>query len=67
MIIANAPPAHAQNNGDNPASIVGRNTPTKLNPIIAMRTNPINSRLLAIFYLIEYLQGQKDILFCYLG
>ena len=51
MIIIKVPPAHPQNNGDNPGSIVGWNTPTKLNVIIPTRTNPNISRILLMFLL----------------
>jgi len=44
-------PAHPQNNGDNPGSMDGWNTPTKLNIIIATRINPNISSILLIIFL----------------
>ncbi len=41
MRIINVAPAHPQNNGDNPDSMVGWNTPTKPNVIIATKNNTI--------------------------
>jgi len=53
MSIMRVAPAHPQNNGDNPGSTVGWNTPTKPNVIIATRTNPITSSIFAIIFLLS--------------
>lgn len=58
MMIINVPPAHPQNNSDVPFLIpYGSNNPTKPNDIIAIRLNPIMSR---IFTNISYLSIVKS-------
>ncbi len=52
-------PAHPQNNGDNPGSIVGWNAPTKPNVIIATRTNPITSSIFVIIFLLSLCKIKK--------
>lgn len=49
MIIINVAPAQPQNNGDNPALIVGWSNPMNPNDIIATRTIPNISNSLATF------------------
>ncbi len=48
-----AAPAHPQNNGDNPGSMVGCNVPIKPNVIIATRTNPNISSIFTIIFLLS--------------
>jgi len=69
MSIMRVAPAHPQNNGDNPGSIVGWNTPTKPNVIIATRTNPNISSIFVIFFLlslckIKKIYGFVNLTFC---
>ncbi len=64
------PPAHPQNNGDNPFSIPSgisvSNAPTNPKIIIEISTNPIISSNFAIFFY-SILWNQKDIWFCKIG
>ena len=59
MIIMRAIPAHPQNNGDNPGSMVGCNAPTKPNAIIATRTNPNTSSIFAMFYYHRFVKSKR--------
>ncbi len=47
------PPAHPQNNSDNPGSMVGCNIPIKLNDIIPTRINPNISSIFVIIFLLS--------------
>ena len=48
-----AAPAHPQNKYDVPLLMVGSNTPTKPNVIIATRTNPNISSIFTIIFLLS--------------
>ena len=58
MIINNVAPAHPQNTSDDVPLLIpyDTNVPTKLNVIIAIRTNPMMSRIFAILF---YLSSRK--------
>ena len=47
-MIISVPPAHPQNNGDNPGSTAGRKAPTKLNDMITTKNKPKISSIFAM-------------------
>ena len=59
MSIIRVAPAHPQNNRDVPGLMVGWNTPTKPNVIIATRTNPTISSIFAIIFLLSLCKIKK--------
>ena len=69
MSIIRVAPAHPQNNSDVPGLMVGWNTPTKPNVIIATRTNPSISSIFVIIFLlplckIKKIYGFVNLTFC---